>query len=158
MPSDRRAPILASVLAAASLSLEPAHAQLHQRKQGELEQWAQVTATAVGVTFQASLSYEKCFEAVNNFLKRAGHEIETANKDGGSIVTAMEISGKYTQTGTRLHVTLIKDNDTQTSVRVAVTAQKRKKLLATEPWSNPKVDDSQTSKIAAYLEEAFKNI
>ena len=158
MPSHRRARILASALAAASLSVEPVHAQFQQRKQGEVEQSAQATSTAVGVAFQASLSYERCFDVVNNFLKRTGHEIETANKDGGSIVTAMEITGKYTQTGTRILVTLIKDSDTQTSVPVTVTARKRKKLLATEPWSNPKVDDSQTSKIAAYLEEAFKNI
>jgi hypothetical protein len=158
MSCHRRAPILASTLATASLSLEPAHSLFQQRKQGELEQSAQVTSPAAGVTFQASLSYEKCFDAVNNFLKRAGHEIETANKDGGSIVTAMEITGRYTQTGTRIRVTMIKDSNTQTSVRVAVTTQKRKKLLATEAWSNPKVDDSHTSKIAADLEEAFKNI
>jgi hypothetical protein len=158
MFSHRRAFILASALAAASLSLEPAHPQFEQRKQGELEQSAQVTSPAAGVTFQASVSYENCFDAVNNLLKRAGHEIETANKDVGSIVTAMEITGKYTQTGTRVHVTLIKDSDTRTSVRVAVTAQKLKKLLATEPWSNPKVGDSQSSKIAGDLQEAFKHI
>jgi hypothetical protein len=156
MSCHRRAPILASTLATASLSLEPAHSQFQQRKQSELEQSAQVTSPAPGVTFQAPLSYEKCFDAVNNFLKRAGHEIETANKDGGSIVTAMEITRRYTHT--RIRVTMIKDSNTQTSVRVAVTTQKRKKLLATEAWSNPKVDDSQTSKIAADLEEAFKNI
>ena len=158
MSSHRPARILASALAAASLSVEPVHAQFQQRKQGEVEQSAQATSTAVGVAFQASLSYERCFDVVNNFLKRTGHEIETANKDGGSIVTAMEITGRYTQTGTRIRVTMIKDSNTQTSVRVAVTTQKRKKLLATEAWSNPKVDDSHTSKIAADLEEAFKNI
>jgi hypothetical protein len=158
MSFHRRTPILASALAAASLSLEPAHAQFHQRKQAELEQSAQATGAAGGVTFQSPLSYERCFEAVNNFLKRAGHEIETANKDAGSIVTATKITGKYTQTGTRVHVTLIKDSDSQTSVRVAVTLQKRKKLLATEPWSNPKVEDTQTSKAATELQEALKNL
>jgi hypothetical protein len=157
MPSHRRAPILASALAAASLSLEPARVQFQQRKQGELEQSAQVTSTAVGVTFQASLSYEKCFEALNNFLKR-GHEIETANEDDGSIVTAMEISGKYTQTR---HPHSRHPDQGQRYPNLgsrSVTAQKCKKLLATEPWRNPKVDDYQTSRIAADLQEAFKNI
>jgi hypothetical protein len=158
MSFHRRTPILASALAAASLSLAPAYAQFHQRKQAELDQSAQATSTAAGVTFQTPGSYEKCFDAVNNFLKRASHEIETANKDAGSIVTATEITGKYTRTGTRVHVTFIKDSDTQTAVRVAVTVQKRKKLLATEPWTNPKVDDLQTSKIAAGLQEALKNL
>jgi hypothetical protein len=158
MSFHRRAPILAKALVAASLSLEAAHAQFQQRKQGEVKQSAQVTSTATGVTFQASLSYERCFDAVNNFLKRAGHEIDTANKDVGSIVTAMEITGSYSQTGTRIRGTMIKDSNTQTSVRVAVTTQKRKKLLATEAWSNPRVDDSQSSKIAGDLQEAFKNI
>jgi hypothetical protein len=51
---------------------------------------------------------------------------------------------------------LIKDSDIQTSVRIAVTVQKRKKLLQTEPWSDPKIDDQQTAKAAADLEQALK--
>ena len=147
---------LATAFAAASLSLQPANAQLHERKQAQIEQSAQATNVPGGITFQSPLAYEKCFEGIANFLKRDGHEIEIANKEAGSIVTAMEIAGKYTQTGMRVHVTLIKDNDTQTSVRVAVTVQKRKKLLATEPWSEPKVDTPQSTKIAADLEQALK--
>jgi hypothetical protein len=40
----------------------------------------------------------------------------------------------YSQTGSRIIVTLIKDNGSQTSIRV-VPKQKRKKLLQTEPLS-----------------------
>jgi len=122
----------------------------------QIEQSAEATNVPSGVTFQSALAYEKCFERIANFLKRDGHEIEIGNKEGGYIVTAMEIAGKYTQTGTRIHVTLIKDSNTQTSVRVAVTIQKRKKLLSIEPWSEPKVDTAQSTKIAADLEHAPK--
>src|SRR5690349_8759740 len=54
-------------------------------------------------------------------------------KDAGQIVTAMEIAGGYSQAGTRIIVTLIKDNGSQTRIRV-VPKQKRKKLLHTEPF------------------------
>ena len=121
--------------------------------------------SAAAVTLAAAISFvhpslslpiDRCFEAVANSLKRNGHEIQAANKDAGTILSAMEIAGKYTQTGTRYHVIFIKDGNTQTSIRVAVTVQKRKKLLQTEPWSDPKIDDERTAKAAADFEEALK--
>jgi hypothetical protein len=156
MSFHRRFITITTAVAAASLSLHTASAQLHERKQAQIEQSAQATNVPGGITFQSASAYEKCFEGIANFLKRDGHELEIANKEAGSIVTAMEITGKYTQTGMRVHVTLIKDSDTQTSIRVAVTIQKRKKLLSTEPWSEPKVDTAQSTKIAADLELALK--
>ena len=158
MSFSRRTAPFASALAAAAISLQPAIAQHHERRQAELEQSAQTTPISGGVTFPSSLPYDESFDAVSNYLKRNGREIESGNKDTGSLVTVMEIAGKYTQTGTRIHVTLIKDSDTQTSVCVAVTMQKRKKLLQTEPWSEPKLDDTQSQKTAADLEQALKSL
>ena len=128
----------------------------HERKAKELAESAQPKGLAGGVTFQTPLSMDRCFETVLNDLKRKGHDIEIADRDAGRIVTAMEIAGSHSQTGTRILVTLIKDSDTQTSVRVAVSSQKRKKLLTTEPWSDPRVDEEASGSVARQLEEALK--
>ena len=146
----------AVALAAAIVFTHPVMAQRHERKLAELEQSAQVRAVDGGVTFQVALSLDKCFDSVINTLRRTGHEIESANKDAGTIVTAMEIAGKYSQTGTRCQVVFMKDSDKLTSVRVAVVVQKRKKLLQTEPWGDPKLDEAQSRKAAADLQEALK--
>jgi hypothetical protein len=69
----------------------------------------------------------------------------------------MQITGGYSQTGTRTIVNFIKDSDTQTTVRVAVTKQKRKKLLQTESWSDPKVDDAASQKAAAEVKAMLTN-
>ena len=148
--------VVFSMLAAATMSVPPAMAQRHERKQAEMEASAQAKPVAGGVTFQVALPLDRCFDAVLNVLKRNGHEIESASKDAGTIVTAMEIAGKHSQTGTRYHVVLIKDGETQTSLRVAVTVQKRKKLLQAEPWSDPKLDEPESTKAAAELQEALK--
>jgi hypothetical protein len=146
----------AVTLAAAMAAVQPSFAQRHARKKQQIEESEQIKAVTGGITFQAALPFDRCFESAANALKRSGHEIQVASKDAGTIVTALEIAGRYTQTGTRYHFILIKDSDTQTSVRVAVTVQKRKKLLQTEPWGDPKIDDEQTAKAAADLEEALK--
>src|ERR1035438_5927812 len=80
----------------------------------------------------------------------------------GLVVRAAETSPtpadqlEHSQTGTRVQITCIKDNDAQTSIRVAVTQQKRKKLLQTEPWSDPKVNDEASSKTANDLKAAIR--
>jgi hypothetical protein len=128
----------------------------HERKARQMEESAQPKALAGGVTFPMPIPIAKCFDAVLNHLKRQGHDIDLADREAGRIVTVMEVAGGHSQTGTRILVTLIKDSDTQTSVRVAVTTQKRKKLLVTEPWSDPKVDESESAKAAAEMEKALQ--
>ncbi len=154
---QNRTNLTCSIIAAAvALTIQPAAAQRHERKQAEIEQSAKATAVSGGVTFQSTLPYDRCFDAVASYLKRTGHEIEFASKETGTIVTSLEIAGKHSQTGTRIHVTLMKDSESQTSVRVGVSTQKRKKLLQTEPWSDPKLDDSESQKTAGDLEDALK--
>jgi hypothetical protein len=140
----------------AAIAAHPSAAQSpHERKAKELEESAP-KAQAGGVTFQTSLPLAKCFDAVLNHLKRKGHDIDTANKEAGRIVTVMEIAGGYSQTGTRILVTFLPDSDTQTPIRVAVSVQKRKKLLSTEPWSDHKTDETQSASVATQLQEALK--
>jgi len=52
-------------------------------------------------------------------------------------------------------LTFIKESDTATSIRVAVTQQKRKKALQAEPWGEPKVNADESSKIADELKPAL---
>jgi|SRR5215471_12776939 len=128
----------------------------HERKARQLEKSAQPKAVAGGVMFPTPMPIEKCFDAVLNHLKRRGHDIDLADREAGRIATVIEVAGGHSQTGTRVLATLIEDSDSQTSVRVAVTAQKRKKLLVTEPWSDPKVDESESAKAAAEMEKALQ--
>ncbi len=132
-----------------------AYAQRHARKEANIAESAEPRNVKGGTTFQAAAPYDKAYDAVLNYLKRQGYTIDSAGKDTGQIITAMDTSGRYTQTGTRVEVTCIKDSDTQTSVRVAVTEQKRKKLLQTEPWGDPKVDAEASAKIAGEIKTAL---
>jgi hypothetical protein len=101
------------------------------------------------------MPYDKAYDAALNYMKRQSYTIDSADKETGQIITAMDVTGKHSQTGTRVLITCIKDSDSQTSIRVAVTEQKRKKLLQTEPWSDPKVNDEASSKTANDLKAAI---
>ena len=138
--------LLTFAVAAATLSTHPCTGQSrHERKAQQTEESAQPKAVGGGVTFQTPLAIEKCFEAALNHLKRNGHDIELADREAGRIVTVMEVTGSHSQTGTRILATLIKDSDSQTSLRVAVTT-----------WNDPKVDSTESTKVAAELQEALK--
>lgn len=141
----------ASMLLAASSGW----AQLHEKREAKLAESAQPKNVKGGVTFQVSVPYDKAYDDALNYLKRQSYTIDSADKETGQIITAMDITGKHSQTGTRVQITCIKDNDAQTSIRVAVTEQKRKKLLQTEPWSDPKVNDEASSKTANDLKAAI---
>ena len=67
------------------------------------------------------------------------------------------VTGGYSQTGTRVYVTLIKDTEKTTTVKVAVAEQKRKKLLQTEPWGDPKVNSEKSSKLADDIKAALNS-
>lgn len=128
-----------------------------ERKQAQAEESAKPKAVSGGVTFQRNAPYDKTFEDVLNFLKKQGYGIDSASKDAGTIFTEISIKGGWKQTGTRVNVTLIKDSDTATSVRVAVTEQKRYKAAQTEPWGDPKVNDEKSSQIADSLNQGFND-
>jgi len=149
---------LTLALAAATLSNHPLVAQTrHDRAARRMEESAQPKAVSGGTTFQTPIPIENGFDAVLNHLKRQGHDIELADRDAGRIVTVMETVGSHSQTGTRILVALIKDSNSQTTLRIVVTTQKRKKLLMAEPWSDAKVDDAASRKVTAEMQEALKS-
>ncbi|MGO9239700.1 MAG: hypothetical protein ACLQBJ_02730 [Bryobacteraceae bacterium] len=151
----KRVLVLASVAILVAGCAHPLRGQgRHDRKVAESDRPKNV---AGGVTFQVNDAYDNSYDIALNYLKRGGHTIDSADKDVGQIITAIEITGGYSQTGTRIQVTLIKDSDTQTSVRVAVTKQKRKKALQAEPWSDPKVDDAESTTVADALKMAIQS-
>src|SRR5947207_1532349 len=110
---------------------------LHDTIEKRKEESAKPKNVAGGVKFQVQKSYQDTYEALLNWVKRADYTIESADKETGMITTAMTITGGYSQTGTRLMLTLIKDSDNATTLKVVVSEQKRKKLLAPDPWSDP---------------------
>jgi hypothetical protein len=154
-----RKAVLAAVWATALLGMAGtcAYGQRHAKKDAAIDESAQPKNVKGGTTFQAAVPYDRAYDAVLNHLKRQGYAIESAGKDTGQIITAMDIKGGYSQTGTRVQVTCIKDSDTQTSIRVAVTEQKRKKLLQTEPWGDPKVNAQSSATVADEIKSAISS-
>lgn len=131
-------------------------AQRQARREARIEESAQPRNVKGGITFQTSVPYDKAYDGALTYLKRQGYTIETAGKETGQIITAMDVKGGYSQTGTRVQVTCIKDSDTQTSMRVLVTDQKRKKALQAEPWSEPKANNEESTKIGEELKAALQ--
>jgi hypothetical protein len=101
------------------------------------------------------MPYNEAFDAIVGALKRADNEVTLADRDAGLIATEIVIAGGWKQAGTRTVVSLIKDSDNQTIVKIVVTIQKRYKALQTEPWSDPKADTAKTGPAAAALKAAL---
>ena len=135
--------------------LEAAAQSRRERKARIAEESAKPKSVPGGSTFSVSRPYDTVYDTVLNFLKRGGESIDQASKETGQIVTGMIITGGYSHTGTRILVTLIKDTDTGTTIRVAVTEQRRKKLLQTEPWSDPKVNGQETEHVAEQIKNGI---
>ena len=127
----------------------------HERHMAQVEESAKPTSVAGGVSFQDAASYNKTFDDVVTFLKKQGYTIDSASKDAGTIFTSISIKGHWRQTGTRVNVSLIRESENVTSVRVAVTEQKRYKALQTEPWGSPKVNKTKSSALSDKMKSAL---
>ena len=125
-----------------------AGAQAHDRHTAEAAESGQVRSVPGGTTIQIAGSYDAVFEGLVTYLKKSGYSVDEANKESGLVATSMEIDGGWKQTGKRLVFSVIKDKSTSTAVRVAVSIQKRMKLLQTEPWGDPKVDEKASADLA----------
>ena len=132
----------------------PVSAQYHERREAKVADSGAIQNVKGGFTFQTMTPYDKAYESALNYLKRNSYTIDTASAETGQIATVIEVKGGYRQTGTRVLVTCIKDSDTQTSVRVVVTEQKRTKLLQTEPWGDAKANESESAKIGGQIKAA----
>lgn len=148
------------VLLAGQLSLALAICSVMQPLYGGEQSGKVVDATQPDVTgsatFTDSAGVEKVFAVVLEYLKKQGYTIDSADKNVGQIVTAMDIKGGFTQTGTTVQVTLVRDNDTQTSVRVTVKTQRRVNGHREHPWRDIKIDPKESSRIAEELKATLK--
>lgn len=149
--------VTASLLSAIILSSATvAYAGRKQRREAQVAESAKPRSAPGGVTFEVSLGYDAAYDGALNYLKRQGHTLESAGRDTGQLITAMVVKGIYRQTGTRLQVTLIKESAEKTTVRVAVVQHKRSKALQTEPWNEPKVNDTESERVADELKQALR--
>ena len=135
--------------------------QDHNSQNGSLLKESSEVKDVLGITtFQINMKYEKTYDALLNFFKRRGENIESASKEIGQIVTAISITGGWQQTGTKSQVTLIKDNNKSTTLRIVVSEQKRYKALQTEPWDDPIVNVEKSSNLTRdlkkYLDDLIK--
>jgi Holliday junction resolvasome RuvABC DNA-binding subunit len=144
-----------SVIALACFCSAGGAQSLSQQRQAKVDESARPKNVSGGTNFQVQLPYDTAYDEVLNWIKRANYTIDSADKTTGQVITAMTITGSVSQTGTRLILTLIKDGDSATTIKVAVTEQNRKKILQTEPWSDPKVNDKESQRIADQIKTAL---
>lgn len=133
-----------------------ASGQRHERKAEELADSEKIQNVTGGTTFINAASIDKTYDDLLTYVKREGYGIDSASKETGQIVTAIQVTGGYHQTGTRIYLTVIKDSDVQTTVRVAVSEQKRYKAVQTEPWGTPKVNEKKSADLADKVKAAIK--
>jgi uncharacterized protein YaaQ len=109
-----------------------------------------------GETFQVNVAYDKAYDISLNVIKKRDKTIESASKENGQILTALETSGGFIQTGNQVKITFIKDSDNQTTIRVLATTQHRVTGQTVHPWRDAKVDEKETAKIATEVRNALK--
>lgn len=110
-----------------------------------------------GELLEIARSYDETYNQILDYFKRNDYLIEVADREIGQIFTAFEITRdpkkKARQIGTRVLVTLFRENDSSTTVKVAVTTQTRIKRLMAEPWKDLQLDEEQSKSIAAEMKE-----
>jgi len=109
-----------------------------------------------GNKFTVKLGYGKAYDSVLNSLKKADYTFESSSQEAGQIITTLAVEGGWRQKGRRLIVTFIREKDGVTTIKCVVTLQTRYKALQTEPWSEPAIDEEETSKVARSLEDTLK--
>lgn len=130
-------------------------AQFHEKKEQRIAASEEPQNVKGGAVVRLPVPYDNAYGSALNFLKREGYTIDSASAESGQIITAIDIKGGYRQTGTRVRVTCIKENDNETTIRVVVSEQHRTKLLQTEPWGVAKANDAESAKIAEKIKGAI---
>jgi hypothetical protein len=135
----------------------PAPAQNRKERKGarlaESEKPRDITG---GVSFVTKMPADKAFDAAVRYFQT--HDValdESSKKELGQLTTAMRIVDvggfRNNNKGYRTYVTFIRDSDTTTTVKVKVTEQQRTKHLQAEPWTDPKILDTETADTANQL-------
>jgi hypothetical protein len=78
------------------------------------------------VTFQTATPYDRAYEVALDAVKRAGYTIESASRESGQIKTELAIEHGGVDIGRAVVVTVIKETDAVTTIRVAAYKQGRK--------------------------------
>ncbi|MDT7540587.1 MAG: hypothetical protein QOE33_491 [Acidobacteriota bacterium] len=78
------------------------------------------------VSFQTTASYDWAYEAALDTVKRAGYTIESASKETGQIKTAMAIEHGAVDIGRFVVVTVIKEMNATSTIRVEAYKQGRR--------------------------------
>jgi hypothetical protein len=108
-----------------------------------------------GESLKVTIAYERVYDASLNVLKRLDQTIESASKETGQIVTAMVWGGGNflgIQTGKQVKITVFKDSDTESTIRVVATTTKRHKTV----YDPAQYDAKETARIAAEIRSALK--
>ena len=124
---------------------------LHAKIEARKKESEKPKPIAGGVRFQVAKSFDATYEKVVNWVNHEDYTIDPAEtrKEIGQITTVIaQTSGGYSQSGRRLRITVIKDDETTTTLKVIVEDLKRKKLLAAEPWSDPKLNEKESQLVA----------
>jgi len=143
----------------ACVGLAPPLRALQSRDERKAAQAAEAEApqsVGGGATFERSAPADQTYDDLLNWAKREGYVLTSASRETGQIVTEIQVAGSYRQTGTRVYLTTIKDGDAKTTVRVAVSEQKRFKALQTEPWGTPKVNADKSRDLAKKIQAAIQ--
>jgi hypothetical protein len=142
-------------LSALVLVVSTAFAGLNERKAQELADSAKPIAVKGATAFTIPGEYAATFDAVVKYFQKADDPVVIADRDAGLVATEIVITGGWHQTGTRTVITFIKESPSETTVKVAVTTQKRFKALQVEPWDEPVLDKEKTAVAAKVLQAAL---
>ncbi|OAM91872.1 hypothetical protein OH491_28070 (plasmid) [Termitidicoccus mucosus] len=120
-----------------------------RRKPADLTEAEKLRFLRDGMGFDASLAYADAFDAVVECLRDRNGDTVTINKDAGLITSITEKGGER-QTSTCVMVSLIKQSEKATTVRVAVATQTLGRSWFSS-WSKPKVTTGETNEMVKTL-------
>jgi hypothetical protein len=96
------------------------------RKQAGLMDPPKVSDVSGSVSFQTTVPYDRAYEVALDAVKRAGYTIESASKETGQIKTELAVEHGGVDIGRAVVVTVIKEADTTTTIRVEAYKQGRR--------------------------------
>lgn len=127
-----------------------------ERRTAALEESRAIRNAPGGETFKVTRAYESVYGEVLNFLKRQNYTIASSSRETGQITTGIEITGGWKQKGRTVFISLLDEGDGRTTLRAAVSIQKRYKALQTEPWSEPKSSPPESLELARRLQASLE--
>jgi hypothetical protein len=105
-----------------------------------------------GVSFQTTAPYDRAYEAALNVMKRDGYAIESASRETGQIKTEMAIEHGAVDIGRYVVVTVIREADLATTIRVEAYKQGRR---INEQWQQRVGTKDKAQKLADSIQAAL---